>query len=125
MNEVSEQSELTKYGADGKPTIGKSAVWEIPSDSKHVENFIKNELLHNLGKSAKSITPHGEAIGEMTLVKEYNLISKANERISFYDYGEGYYLEVMGRDHNRVKINRVEARRRWNALIADGWSRNI
>jgi len=56
-------------------------------------------------------------------VKEYNLISKANERISFYDYGEGYYLEVMGRDHNRVKINRVEARRRWNALIADGWKK--
>jgi len=112
---------MTKYGADGKPTIGKSAVWEIPSDGAHVQNFIKNELLHKLGKPAKSITPHGEAIGEMTLVKEYNLISKVNERISFYDYGVWYKMEMMDQFNNRDKIDRVEARRRWEALIADGW----
>ena len=107
-----------------RPTIGKSAVWEIPSDSTHVQNFIKNELLHNLGKPAKSITPHGEAIGEVTLVKEYKLtltLPVGTDTISFYDYGEGYKMEVMEQFHNRDKVNRVEARRRWNALIADGW----
>lgn len=107
-----------------RPIIRKSAVWEIPSDSEHVQNFIKNELLHKLGKPAESITPHGEAIGEMTLVKEYNLICKfKRSRISFYDYGEGYMMEMMDQFHNRDKINRVEARRRWNALIADGWKK--
>jgi len=103
-----------------RPIIRKSAVWEIPSDSEHVQNFIKNELLHKLGKPAESITPHGEAIGKFELVKEYKLIF-GTDTISFYDYGEGYKMEMMDQFHNRDKMNRVEARRRWNALIADGW----
>jgi len=74
---------------------------------------MKNELLHNLGKPAI-----------MTLVKEYNLISKVNERITFYDYGEEFKMEMMDQFHNRDKIDRVEARRRWKSLIADSWTRS-
>jgi len=56
----------------------------------------------------------------MTLVKEYRLVF-GTDTISFHDYGEGYKMEMMNQFHQRDKINRTEARRRWNALIADGW----
>ena len=89
---------------------------------------MKNELLHNLGKSTDPITPHGEVVVKSPKQKEYKLTyspkppAPGPSEIIFIDYGDG--RDVIGMKFGSGSENQCSkeyARDTWKKCIKEGY----
>jgi hypothetical protein len=89
---------------------------------------MKNELLHNLGKSTEPITPHGEVVVKSPKQKEYKLTYLSNtsspgpSEIIFIDYGDG--SDIVGMRYgsgSKTQGSKEYARDTWNECIKKGY----
>ena len=89
---------------------------------------MKNELLHNFGKSTDPITTHGEVVVKSPNCKEYKLTYLSNtsspgpSEIIFIDYGDG--RDVIGMKFGSGSENQCSkeyARDTWKKCIKEGY----